>query len=161
MANYLLNLITLLRGKSALRPLVSVFHLTGRCNLNCAYCEDYGARRPDDELMELGTLSLTEAGQVLTILRQAAPDLAAQCPYKKYFGKRFLLVKITCDFCGKVMAEMPLDKNIKINLDAQAICNKCLAKPQNVFMKDILIDGIEDVITEDVARKMMKNVSKN
>jgi cyclic pyranopterin phosphate synthase len=65
----------LLRGKSTLRPLVSVFHLTGRCNLNCAYCEDYGARRPDDELAELGTLSLTEAGQVLTILRQATNNL--------------------------------------------------------------------------------------
>jgi MoaA/NifB/PqqE/SkfB family radical SAM enzyme len=75
MANYLLNLITLLRGKSTLRPLVGVFHLTGRCNLNCAYCEDYGARRPDDELAELGTLSLAEAGQVLTILRQATTDL--------------------------------------------------------------------------------------
>lgn len=75
MVNYLLNLITLLRGRNTLRPLVGVFHLTGRCNLNCAYCEDYGARRPDDQLAELGTLSLAEAGRVLNILRQAAPNL--------------------------------------------------------------------------------------
>jgi len=75
MANYLLNLISLLRGKNTLRPLVGVFHLTGRCNLNCVYCEDYGARRPDDRLTELGPLSLAGAGQVLTILRQATPDL--------------------------------------------------------------------------------------
>jgi MoaA/NifB/PqqE/SkfB family radical SAM enzyme len=54
---------------------VGVFHLTGHCNLNCAYCEDYGARRPDDNLAELGTLSLAEASQVLTILRQAATNL--------------------------------------------------------------------------------------
>jgi MoaA/NifB/PqqE/SkfB family radical SAM enzyme len=75
MPNYLLNLIDLARGRRVLRPLVAVFHLTGRCNLNCAYCEDYGARRPNDALAELGTLSLAEAGQVLTILRQATADL--------------------------------------------------------------------------------------
>lgn len=75
MLNYLLNLFDLARGQQILRPLVAVFHLTGRCNLNCAYCEDYGARRPSNELAELGVLSLAEAGQVLTILRQATPNL--------------------------------------------------------------------------------------
>jgi len=75
MFNYLLNLIHLTRGRSTLRPLVGVFHLTGRCNLNCAYCEDYGARRTDDELVELGTLSLAEAERVLAILRQATAGL--------------------------------------------------------------------------------------
>ncbi len=75
MRNYLTNLVHLIRGRTTLRPLVGVFHLTGRCNLNCAYCEDYGARRPDDELVELGTLSLADASRVLTILRQATADL--------------------------------------------------------------------------------------
>jgi MoaA/NifB/PqqE/SkfB family radical SAM enzyme len=75
MFNYLLNLIDLTGGRSTLRPLVGVFHLTGRCNLNCAYCEDYGARRPNDELVELGVLSLAEAERVLAILRQATTDL--------------------------------------------------------------------------------------
>jgi len=75
MLTYLLNSIDLARGQNLLRPLTAIFHLTGRCNLNCAYCEDYGARRPDDELAELGTLSLAEAGKVLRILRQATPNL--------------------------------------------------------------------------------------
>lgn len=75
MFNYLLNTINLARGQHVLRPLVAVFHLTGRCNLNCSYCEDYGARRPNDELAELGVLPLAEAEQVLTILRQATPNL--------------------------------------------------------------------------------------
>jgi MoaA/NifB/PqqE/SkfB family radical SAM enzyme len=73
--NYLLNLINLAAGRRILRPLVAVFHLTGRCNLNCVYCEDYGARRPNDELAQLGVLSLAEAGQVLAVLRQATPNL--------------------------------------------------------------------------------------
>jgi MoaA/NifB/PqqE/SkfB family radical SAM enzyme len=75
MSNYLFNIINLARGQHVLRPLVAVFHLTGRCNLNCSYCEDYGARRLNDELAELGVLSLAEAGQVLTVLRQATPNL--------------------------------------------------------------------------------------
>lgn len=75
MFNYFLNMINLTRGQHVLRPLVAVFHLTGRCNLNCSYCEDYGARRPNDELAELDVLTLSEAGQVLTVLRQATPNL--------------------------------------------------------------------------------------
>ncbi len=75
MSNYLLNLIHLARGRRRLRPLVSVFHLTGRCNLNCVYCEDYGARRPNDGLAELGVLSLEQANRVLAVLRQASPAL--------------------------------------------------------------------------------------
>jgi MoaA/NifB/PqqE/SkfB family radical SAM enzyme len=75
MSNYFLNLINLARGQHVLRPLVAVFHLTGRCNLNCSYCEDYGARRPSDEIAELGVLPLAEAEQVLAVLRQATPNL--------------------------------------------------------------------------------------
>jgi MoaA/NifB/PqqE/SkfB family radical SAM enzyme len=75
MVNYLLNLISLARGHYTLRPLVGIFHLTGQCNLKCVYCEDYGARRPNDELFELGVLSLDQAGQVLSILRQATANL--------------------------------------------------------------------------------------
>ncbi len=75
MQNYLLNLIDLARGQHLLRPLLAVFHLTGQCNLNCAYCEDYGARRPDDKLAQLGVLPLEKAAQVLAVLRQATPNL--------------------------------------------------------------------------------------
>jgi len=75
MCNYLRNLVLLARSQRLLRPLVALFHLTGRCNLNCAYCEDYGARRQSDELAELGVLSLPDANRVLTILRQATPSL--------------------------------------------------------------------------------------
>ena len=75
MNNYLLNLMDIARGQHVLRPLVAVFHLTGRCNLNCAYCEDYGARRTSNDLAELGVLSLDDADRVLAVLRQATAAL--------------------------------------------------------------------------------------
>lgn len=75
MSAYLFNLVSLARGNSLLRPLAAVFHLTGQCNLNCAYCEDYGARRTSNALADLGTLSLAEAERVLAVLRQATPNL--------------------------------------------------------------------------------------
>lgn len=75
MCNYLLNLARLARGQRLLQPLVALFHLTGRCNLNCAYCEDYGARRQNDELAGLGVLSPADANRVLALLRQATPNL--------------------------------------------------------------------------------------
>jgi MoaA/NifB/PqqE/SkfB family radical SAM enzyme len=75
MHNYWLNLLTLAGGRRALRPLVAAFHLTGRCNLNCAYCEDYGARRPDNELAGLGLLPPAMAERVLVVLRQATPEV--------------------------------------------------------------------------------------
>lgn len=74
-SNYLRNLINLTRSQPILLPLVAVYHLTGRCNLNCVYCEDYGARRPNDELARLGVLPLAQTNRVLTILRQATPHL--------------------------------------------------------------------------------------
>jgi len=75
MQNYLLNLINLARNRRLLRPLVAVFHITGRCNLNCAYCEDYGARRPNNQRVKMSVLPLDKAAQVLAVLRQATANL--------------------------------------------------------------------------------------
>ena len=43
--NYWHNLGRLLRGAAWLRPRVATYYVTTRCNLNCVYCEDFGARR--------------------------------------------------------------------------------------------------------------------
>ncbi len=43
--NYLVNLFKLLRGNRLLRPLVVTYYLSAHCNLNCAYCEDFGAEK--------------------------------------------------------------------------------------------------------------------
>ena len=42
--NYWWNLLKLWRGDSQLNPLVVTYLLTTNCNLNCTYCEDFGAR---------------------------------------------------------------------------------------------------------------------
>ena len=68
--NYATNLLRLLRRRPAnlLRPLMVTYYVTARCNLNCVYCEDFGARRNSQAEKEL---SLKDAQRVLRILRQA------------------------------------------------------------------------------------------
>ncbi|RPH61316.1 MAG: radical SAM protein [Chloroflexi bacterium] len=39
------NLLKLALNDRHLRPRVALYYVTGQCNLNCAYCEDFGARR--------------------------------------------------------------------------------------------------------------------
>lgn len=45
MLPYLKNLHKLFRKERTLDPLVAVYYATTQCNLNCTYCEDFGARR--------------------------------------------------------------------------------------------------------------------
>lgn len=45
LAAYLSNLLKIALGKRLLNPLVGIYYLTTHCNLNCSYCEDFGARR--------------------------------------------------------------------------------------------------------------------
>ena len=42
--NYWKNRLRLRQNQSLLHPLVIVYYLTTNCNLNCTYCEDFGAR---------------------------------------------------------------------------------------------------------------------
>lgn len=70
--NYLTNLPRLLRGDGLFRPLVVSYGVTHHCNLNCAYCEDFGARRNPNQTPPL---PLPEARQLLAILRQATAAL--------------------------------------------------------------------------------------
>ena len=45
MFSYAANLLKLARNDRHLHPRVAIYYVTGQCNLNCAYCEDFGARR--------------------------------------------------------------------------------------------------------------------
>ena len=45
MVTYLQNLSKLACGDRDLTPRVAVYYVTMQCNLNCAYCEDFGSRR--------------------------------------------------------------------------------------------------------------------
>lgn len=65
-ANYLRNVIRLMRRDLLLSPLVATYYLTTRCNLNCVYCEDFGLSRNEQALPPL---PLEQAQHVLKILR--------------------------------------------------------------------------------------------
>jgi MoaA/NifB/PqqE/SkfB family radical SAM enzyme len=69
---YWKNLIRLASGDRFLFPRVAIFVLTGQCNFNCAYCEDFGHERN----VEAGApLPLADALRVLQILRQGTDSL--------------------------------------------------------------------------------------
>jgi MoaA/NifB/PqqE/SkfB family radical SAM enzyme len=70
--NYFSNLLRLLGGNPTLRPLVATFYLTAQCNLNCVYCEDFGARR---NLQNDRPLPLDEAKKVLRTIRTGMDSL--------------------------------------------------------------------------------------
>ncbi len=70
--NYLTNLARLLRGDRVLRPLVAVYYVTTQCNLNCAYCADFGQRR---NAQALPPLPLDDALRVLRVVRSGVDHL--------------------------------------------------------------------------------------
>ena len=70
--NYWINVGKLLRGDHLLRPLVVTYYVTTHCNLNCAYCEDFGARNNHGAE---DPLPLDDASRVLRAVRQATDSI--------------------------------------------------------------------------------------
>lgn len=65
-AAYAANLLKLARQDRHLHPAVVIYYVTGQCNLNCTYCEDFGARRnPANDK----PLPLEQAKQILRVIR--------------------------------------------------------------------------------------------
>jgi MoaA/NifB/PqqE/SkfB family radical SAM enzyme len=71
-ANYGYNLINLARRERMLSPLAVTYYVTTQCNLNCAYCEDFGARR---NAHNIPPLPLEEALHVLRVIRTATDQV--------------------------------------------------------------------------------------
>jgi MoaA/NifB/PqqE/SkfB family radical SAM enzyme len=72
MLPYLQNLFKLAWRERTLDPLVAVYYVTTQCNLNCAYCEDFGARRnPQAEPFP----SLDVVRKILSVIRSGVPRL--------------------------------------------------------------------------------------
>lgn len=69
--NYFTNLARLARGQSLLDPLVVTYYVTTNCNLNCVYCEDFGARLNQPNQIP----SLEDVQQILTVIRTATDSL--------------------------------------------------------------------------------------
>jgi MoaA/NifB/PqqE/SkfB family radical SAM enzyme len=70
--NYVTNLARLAAGNRGLRPLVAVYYVTTRCNLNCAYCEDFGQRRNAEAV---APVPLDDAVRILRIIRTGTDRL--------------------------------------------------------------------------------------
>ncbi len=63
---YLPNLIKLTAGNLDLAPQVAVYYVTMQCNLNCAYCEDFGSRRNHQVTQNP---SMDDAKKILRVIR--------------------------------------------------------------------------------------------
>lgn len=69
---YLRNLIRIRKPGTVLEPLAVTYYVTHQCNLNCTYCEDFGAsRNPANKPHENADL----ACKVLEMIRQASANL--------------------------------------------------------------------------------------
>ncbi|MGE5463299.1 MAG: radical SAM protein, partial [Syntrophothermus sp.] len=72
MRTYLQNLVRLTRGDSTLWPRLAVYYVTLQCNLNCAYCEDFGSRRNH---LVTPNPRLEEAKHILKVIRSGVDRL--------------------------------------------------------------------------------------
>ncbi len=72
MFEYSANLLRLVRGDAQLAPRVVIFYVSGQCNLNCAYCEDFGARR---NAHTDAPVSLENARRILRVIRTGTDAL--------------------------------------------------------------------------------------
>jgi MoaA/NifB/PqqE/SkfB family radical SAM enzyme len=69
---YLQNLLRLQRGDFTLSPRLVVYYVTMQCNLNCAYCEDFGARR-NQQVMPAPAVA--DAKRILNVIRTGVERL--------------------------------------------------------------------------------------
>ena len=72
MLTYLGNLLKVTRGDFTLDPLIAVYYVTLQCNLNCAYCEDFGSRRNHQVTPNP---PLDDAKQILKVIRTGVDRL--------------------------------------------------------------------------------------
>ena len=69
---YAANWLKLARQDRQLHPNVAIYYVTGQCNLNCTYCEDFGARRNS---ANENPLPLEQAKEILRIIRSGTDSL--------------------------------------------------------------------------------------
>lgn len=72
MLAYAHNLLKIARRQRSLRPRLAMYYVTTHCNLNCAYCEDFGARRNEAASAPPG---LKTAQKILRVIRGGIPRL--------------------------------------------------------------------------------------
>jgi MoaA/NifB/PqqE/SkfB family radical SAM enzyme len=66
------NFLKLARNDRHLHLRVAIYYVTGQCNLNCAYCEDFGARRNEQNPRPLAS---EQVMQILRVIRSGVDSL--------------------------------------------------------------------------------------
>lgn len=69
---YIANWFKLARQDRHLHPNVAIYYVTGQCNLNCMYCEDFGARRNS---ANESPLPIEQAKHILRVIRTGTDAL--------------------------------------------------------------------------------------
>ncbi len=126
--NYLINLARMAVAATPLRPLVVVYCLTTYCNLNCVYCEDFGARR---NALQPPPLSLDDAKRLLAIIRQATssliitggepllyPELRALLAYARRDLRFHITLLTNAALLHEYMDVLPLLNRLMVSVDA-------------------------------------------
>ncbi|MEI7848338.1 MAG: radical SAM protein [Chloroflexota bacterium] len=72
MSNAANNLLKLARSDRHLQPRVAIYYLTEQCNLNCVYCEDFGARR---NAQKQAPLPMEAVLRILSVIRSGVDAL--------------------------------------------------------------------------------------
>jgi len=72
MFTYMQNLARIARGDYTLLPRLAVYYVTMQCNLNCAYCEDFGSRRNH---LVTPNPTLENAQKILKVIRTGVDRL--------------------------------------------------------------------------------------
>jgi len=71
MLPYVRNYLRIQRNQRTLEPRLAIYYVTTHCNLNCTYCEDFGARRNGEAIMS----TLEDARKILTVIRSGISNL--------------------------------------------------------------------------------------
>jgi len=71
MLPYTRNYLRIQRGQRTLEPRLAIYYVTTHCNLNCTYCEDFGARRNGEAVMS----TLEDSRKILTVIRSGISNL--------------------------------------------------------------------------------------
>ncbi len=69
---YVTNLLKLAKHDRHLQPRVAIYYVTGLCNLNCAYCEDFGLRR---NTLSQRPLPFEQVMRILRVIRSGVDAL--------------------------------------------------------------------------------------
>lgn len=69
---YFRNLAKIASSKRSLDPRMAIYYVTTQCNLNCAYCEDFGTRRNH---LQQAHLPFEDAKRILMVIRSGMDSL--------------------------------------------------------------------------------------